>query len=135
MAGNLGTTNLLLGIMAFASLIEALVVVGIGVAGLMIYRRVMHLVSGIETRQIAPAMIRVNAILDDVRDVTATVRDETERVDQAIRTTMDRMDDAAERVRSNVQAKTNRVVGFLRALRTAIEVMLRNREQTAAGRR
>jgi hypothetical protein len=135
MAGNLGTTNLLLGIMAFASVLEALVVVGMGVAGFMLYRRVMDLAGGIETRQIAPAMVRVNAILDDMKDVTAKVRDETERVDQAIRTTMDRVDGTAERVRSNVRVKTSRVVGFVRGLRTAVEVMLRSREQTAEDRR
>src|ERR1700687_5470335 len=107
MGGNLATTNLLLGIMALVSVLEALVVVGTGVASFMIYRRVMNLLSGIETRQIAPAMVRVNAILDDVKDVTATVRDETERVDHAIRTTMDRVDDTAQRVRWNVRAKTS----------------------------
>jgi hypothetical protein len=135
MAGNLGTTNLLLGIMAFASVLEALVVVGMGVASFMLYRRVMDLAGGIETRQIAPAMVRVNAILDDMKDVTAKVRDETERVDQAIRTTMDRVDGTAERVRSHVRVKTSRVVGFVRGLRTAVEAMLRSREQTAEDRR
>jgi hypothetical protein len=133
MGGNLATTNLLLGIMALVSVLEALVVVGTGVAAFIIYRRVMHLVSGIEMRQIAPAMVRVNAILDDVKDVTATVRTETERVDQAIRTTMDRVDDTAERVRSNVREQTSRVVAFARGLRTAVEALLRSRAQTAEG--
>ena len=41
MAGNLGTTNLLLGIMAAVSVLEALVVIGIGVAAFMVYRRVI----------------------------------------------------------------------------------------------
>ena len=68
---------------------------------------------GLETRQVAPAMMRVNAILDDVRDVTAKVRQETERVDHAIHTTIDRIDDTAERVRWNVREKTSRVVGFI----------------------
>ena len=59
-------------------------------------------------------MARVNAILDDVKDVTAKVKEETERVDHAIHTTIDRIDDTADRVRSNVRAKTSRVVGFVR---------------------
>jgi uncharacterized protein YoxC len=100
-----------------------------GIAGFMVYRRVMVLVNGLETRQVAPVMARVNAILDDVKGVTATVREETDRVDHAIRSTMDRVDDTADRVRSNVRAKTSRVVGFVRGLRVAIEAMLHSRHQ------
>ena len=129
MPGELGTTNLLLGIMAAASVLQALVIIGMGVAGFMAYRKVMMLVDGIETRQVAPAMARVNAILDDVKTVTATVKEETERVDHAIHSTMDRIDDTADRMRSNMRAKTSAVVGFARGLRVAIEWMLHSRHQ------
>ena len=128
MTGNLATTNLLLGIMAAVSVLEALLVIGIGVAAVIVYRRVMDLVANLETRQVAPAMARVNAILDDVKGVTTRVREETERVDQAIRTTMDRVDDTADRVRSNVRAKTSRLVGFVRGARVAIESLLRTHQ-------
>ena len=124
MAGELATTNLLLGIMAAVSVLEALLLVGIGVAGVIVYRRVMDLINGLETRQIAPAMARVNAILEDVKGVTTKVKEETERVDHAIRATIDRVDDTADRVRWNVRAKTSRVVGFVRGLRVAIEGLL-----------
>jgi hypothetical protein len=129
MSGELGTTNLLLGIMAAVSLLEAIALIGMGIAGFMVYRRVMELVTGLETRQLAPAMARVNAILDDMKVVTATVKDETERFDHAIRDTMDRVDDTADRVRSNVRAQTSRVVGFVRGLRVVIEGLLRSRDQ------
>jgi ABC-type transporter Mla subunit MlaD len=108
--------------------LEAFVVIGMGIAGVTVYRRVMTLVEGLESRQVAPAMARVNAILDDVKGVTAKVKEETERVDQAIRSTMDRVDDTADRVRSNVREKTSRLVGFVRGLRVALETMLRSRE-------
>jgi hypothetical protein len=129
MSGELGTTNLLLGIMAAVSVLEALVIIGMGVAGFMAYRKVMELVAGLETRQVAPAMARVNAILNDVKDITAKVKEETERVDQAIHETIDRIDDTADRVRSNVRAKTSWVVGVVRGLRVAIEGMLHTRHQ------
>ena len=103
------------------SVLEALVIIGMGVAGYVIFRRVSDLLTTLESRHVAPAMARVNAILDDVKDVTATVKEETERVDHAIRTTMDRVDDTADRVRSNVRAKTSRIIGFVRGLRNAIE--------------
>ena len=127
MDGNLGTTNVILGIMAAVSVLEALLVIGIGVAGYMIYRRVMDLVNGIEERQVAPAMARVNAILDDVKVVSAKVKDEAERVDYAIRSTMYRVDDTAGRVRSNVREKTSRIVGIVRGARAALENMLHSR--------
>jgi hypothetical protein len=131
---DLGTTNLLLGIMAAVSVLEALLVIGVGVACWMVYQRVTALVNGLEQRQVAPAMARVNAILDDVKEVTAKVREETDRVDHAIRTTMDRVDDTADRVRSNVRAKTSRVIGFVRGVRTVIEELLHSRHQPMEGR-
>ncbi len=127
MSAELGTTNLLLGIMAAVSVLEALAIIGMGVAGFVVYRRITEVLAGIESRQVAPAMIRVNAILDDVKDVTAKVKQETERVDNAIHTTIDRIDNTAERVRSNVREKTSRVVGFIRGLRVALESVMATR--------
>jgi hypothetical protein len=134
MEANLGTTNLLLAIMAAVSVFEALLLIVVGFAAFLIYRRVMELVEGLEQRQVAPAMARVNSILDDVKEVTSKVKSETERVDMAIHSTMDRLDDTADRVRSNVRAKTSRVVGFVRGLRVAIEGLLRSRQQPMEGR-
>ena len=124
MQGNLDTTNVLLGIMAAVSVLEALLLIGVGVGALMVYRRVMTLVTGIEERQIAPAMARVNVILDNLKNVSATVKQETERVDHAIRATIDRVDDTADRLRSQVREKTSRVVGLVRGTRVAIETLL-----------
>ena len=130
MSGELGTTNLLLGIMAAVSVLEALLIVGMGIGGFVAYKKVMELVNGIEMRQVAPAMARVNAILDDVKAVSAKVKEETERVDHAIHSTMDRIDDTADRVKSNVRAKTSRVVGFVRGLRVALEGLLQSEART-----
>jgi hypothetical protein len=130
MSGELGTTNLLLGIMAAVSVLEALVIIGIAVAGYMAYSKVMALVEGLETRQVAPAMARVNAILDDVKEVTTKVKEETDRVDHAIHHTIGRIDNTADRVRSNVRAKTGALVGFIRGLRVAIEEVLHREVRT-----
>ena len=124
MESQLGTTNLFLGIMAAVSVLQALVLIGVGIAGYMAYRRVMTLMKTLEDRHVAPAMGRVNAILDDVKVVSAKVKEETERVDHAIHTTIDRVDDTVDRVRWNVRAKTSRLVGALRGARLAIETIL-----------
>ncbi len=49
---------------------------------------------------------------------------ETERVDHAINSTIDRVDDTVDRVRWNVRAKTSRIIGIVRGARLAIETML-----------
>jgi len=143
MEQHLATTNILLGIMAAVSLLEGLLLLGVGVAGFVIYRRIvgmLRLLDGFEQRQIAPLMVHVhsviddvNAVIGDVKGVTAKVREETERVDYAIRTTIDRVDDTADRVRGNVRDKTRRVVGIMRGVRAAIEGILRSREEPSAG--
>jgi hypothetical protein len=124
MESQLGTTNLFLGIMAAVSVLQALVLIGVGIAGYMAYRRVTTLIETLEDRHVAPAMGRVNAILDDVKVVSAKVKEETERVDHAIHSTIDRVDDTVDRVRWNVRAKTSRLVGALRGARLAIETIL-----------
>jgi hypothetical protein len=137
MQTDLSTTNLMLGIMAIVSVLEALVVVGVGVCGWIAYRRVTDLVNGLELRHVVPLRTKVDAILEDVKGVTQKVKAETERVDDAIRTTIDRVDDTADRVKGNVRIKTSRIVGFIRGLRAAIEAFLNSRDQPpakAAGR-
>jgi hypothetical protein len=124
MEPQLETTNLFLGIMATVSVLEALVLIGAGIAAFMAYRKVMALVNTLEEQHVAPALARVNAILDDVKVVSAKVKDETERVDHAIHTTIDRVDDTVDRVRWNVRARTSRIVGIVRGARVAIESML-----------
>ena len=131
MAPNLEPINLSLGIMAAVGVLEALVIVGAAVACFVLYRRVTALLDTLEARHVAPTMVRINGILDDVKDVTSKVREETERVDQAIRATMDRVDDTAGRVRSNVRATTSRVVGFVRGVRVVIEELLTTRTGTS----
>ena len=121
---NLDTTNILLGIMAAVSVLEALLLIGIGVGGFMIYRRVMQLVGDLETRQIAPLREKVDAILADVKTVTARVSQQTERVDHAIAGTIDRVDDTAARVRAGVHDKVSQVAGVVRGVRAVVMSLL-----------
>lgn len=121
---DLGTTNLLLGILAACSIIEVLALVGAGIGGFILYRRVTQLINELGQRQVAPAMARVNDILEDVKGVTGRVNEEALRVDHAIRETIDRVDETADRVRARMRMRRNRLVGVLRGVRTALEVLL-----------
>jgi hypothetical protein len=118
---NLATTNVLLGIMAAVSILEGLLIIGVSVGAWIAYRRMSVLLGSLEQRHVAPAMARLNAILDDVKAVSATVKEETERVDHAIHRTMDRVDETTQRVKDGVRVNTSRVVGFVLGLRKAVE--------------
>jgi hypothetical protein len=122
--GNLDTTNVLLGIMAGVSVLEALVLIGIAVGGFMVYRRVMKLVEDLEARQIAPIREKVDAILGDVKTVTARVSQQTERVDHAISGTIHRVDETADRVKGSVRDKVYQAVGVVRGIRAVISSLM-----------
>jgi methyl-accepting chemotaxis protein len=111
--------------MAAVSVLEALLVIGLGVGGYLVYSRVMKLVADLEARQIAPIREKVDAILADVKSVTARVSQQTERVDHAISGTMGRVDETADRVKDSVREKVNQAVGVVRGVRAVIASLLR----------
>ena len=121
---NLDTTNQLLGVMAAVSVLEALLLVGFAIGGFMAYRRMTQLVTDLEARQIAPLRDKVDAILTDVKTVTARVSEQTERVDHAIVGTMERVDETAERVKDSVREKVSHAVGVARGVRAVIMSLL-----------
>ena len=135
MDGNLGTTNVLLGIMAAVSVLQALVIIGAGVAGFLMYRRVTQLVTDLEARQVAPLRERVEAILADVKTVTSRVNQQTERVDHAINGTMDRVDETADRVRHSVRDTVNQATGVVRGIRAVVASVLRSAGASDNGKR
>jgi hypothetical protein len=137
--GDLHTTNVALTIMAAVSVLEALLLIGIGIGGFIVYRRVMQLVNELEERQIAPVRAKVDAILGDVKTLTARVNEEAERVDQAIHGTINRVDNTAEHLKSTVREKVSYVAGMVRGVRAAIVSLLNTEHRpkppaTAAGR-
>ena len=121
-AGNLDTTNLLLGIMAAVSVLEALVLIGVGFMGYRLYTQAMQTIREVEARQVAPLVARVNVlmervdgILGDVKEVTTRVSDRTERVDAAIRSTT-----------SSVSSRVNRVLTLVHTARAAVDGFFHN---------
>jgi hypothetical protein len=130
--GDLGTTNVLLGIMAAVSVLEALLLIGIGIGGFMMYRRVMQLVTDLETRQIAPLREKVDAILFDVKSVTARVSHQTERVDHAISGTIHRVDETAGHIKGTVREKVSHVVGVMRGIRAVITSIIGHEHEPVA---
>jgi hypothetical protein len=137
--GDLHTTNVALIIMAVVSVLEALVLIGIGIGGFVVYRRIMQLVTDLEARQIGPVREKVDAILGDVKSLTARVNSEAERVDQAIHGTLNRVDNTAEHLKSTVRDRVNDAAGVIRGIRAALVSVLQTDHRpkppaTAAGR-
>jgi len=128
--GDLQSLSVPLWIMAVVSVLQALVLIGIGVGGYLVYSRVMRLITDLETRQIEPIRERVDAILADVKGITARVSHQTERVDHAIAGTIDRVDETASRVRAGVHDRVSQAAGVVRGIRAVI-VSLLHRESHA----
>lgn len=127
-AGNLDTTNLLLGIMAAVSVLEAIVLIGVGIMAYRLYGQAIRTVREIEQRQIAPLVARVNtlmtrvdSILIDLREVTTRVSTRTERVDSAIQHTINRVDETASRVRSSVHSRVQQAFSLFYAARAVVD--------------
>jgi hypothetical protein len=121
---DLSTINTALIIMAVVSVLQALLLIGMGIGGFLAYRRVMQLVNDLEARQIAPLRARVDGILEDVKTVTARVAEQTEKVDHAISGTMERVDHTAERVTSSVRDKVYQAIGLVRGVRAVVMSVL-----------
>jgi len=124
---NLDTTNLLLGIMAAVSVIQALLLVAAGIIGWKLYKESMQTLRDIEERQIAPLRARVetlmgtvDGILVDVKHVTTSVNVQTERVNAAFRATIDGVDETADRVKHSMSGRVARIVDMVQGARTAV---------------
>jgi len=124
MSPDLSTTNLILSLIAAASIVQSLLLVGAAIGGFMLYRRLSVTLTELEAHQLAPLRARVVDILVDVKAITARVSDRTERVDEAISGTMERVDETAVRVKHSVQDRVARVTGIVRGVRAVIVSML-----------
>ena len=134
MTGNLDTTNLILGVIAAVSVLQALLIIGVGVVGWRLYSQAMKTVREVEARQVAPLVARVNAlitrvdglmvkvdgILVDVKGISSRVGERTERVDTAINDTMDRVDETARKMRSSVVQRVGHLFEIISSARETV---------------
>lgn len=126
MNGDLHTTNVILAIIAAVALVEGVLLVAAGVALIAGYRRLVKLADHLATvsedlvsRQLPAVVTRVNAILDDVKSVSAVVKEDTAWADRSVRATINHIDD----IRSNVRTKTSNFRTAFRALRFVVSAI------------
>jgi uncharacterized protein YoxC len=128
---NLETTNWLLGVMAVASAVQTLMLVGVAIVGFRLYRQVRTSVQELESRHVAPLrrqvdglLTRVDGVVGDVQTIAARVNHRTERVDDAIVDTMGRVDETAEHLKERVRDTVSQATGVVRGIRAVIAAFL-----------
>jgi hypothetical protein len=124
--GDLSSLSVPLWILAVVATVETLAMIAIAIGGYVFYFRVTRLVRDLEAQQIAPIRVKVDAILADVKGITARASHRAERVDDAIAGTMERVDETATRVRAGVHGKVSQAAGVVRGVRAAIVSVLQS---------
>ena len=121
---NLETTNWLIGVIAVATALQTLLILGGAIVAFRFLRQMQATVADLEIRHIAPLRHQVDGILQDVQTIAARVSNQTERVDRAITGTIDRVDETTERVRDSVRDKVAQATGVVRGIRAIITSLL-----------
>ena len=136
--GNLDTTNLLLGILAAVSVLEALVIIALGVMAYKAYSKAMQIVHDVEVQAGSHAAdIGVGLQLPARRATTlTTVRGKIAALvpGKFAEATFDKLAEAkdvsqevdgvtADHVRSSVAHRMQRVVGVMRGVRVAMDTL------------
>src|SRR5689334_11367660 len=93
-AGNLDTTNLLLGIMAAVAVLEALCLIAGGILAYRMYTRAMRTIEELEARHVAPLVSRVDGLMARIEPLIA-------RADGLL-ATVEKVDATAGRVTNSV---------------------------------
>jgi hypothetical protein len=153
---DLTTTNVLLGIMAVVSLLEALTLVIAGVYGMRMYRQLSEQIQAMEQRHLVPLTNHTLPLIDDakklaeqaspvieeakvvmqsVQRMSERVEHSLSRMDEAVQGTIDTAEHAVDRVQTGARRTAGTVVGVVRGVRTAIETFLTDHPNGANGRR
>jgi hypothetical protein len=120
MTPDLGTTNLWLAVLAIASAGQFLMFAGAAVILFRVYRRTSSSIDALEHEQIRPLLGRVNALIDDVQDITARARS----VDDAVRARLEGVESVLHSTKSVVQDRLWPLVGVVRAARAGLDAWL-----------
>lgn len=130
MPETLETTNVLLAIMAAVSVLQGLVLIGIGIAGFKLYRKVNATLQELDEKRVRPLTARVDGILAQVHQLGDRINRRAERIDAAIEETTAKVDQTATRVRSSVGDTVHRVADVVTTLRGAIVNVLTTERDT-----
>ena len=117
---DLETTNLWLAILACASAGQFLLTVGAVFMAFRLYRLTSTTIESIENEQLRPFLMRANALIDDLQDLTARAR----TVDDAVRAKLEGVESALHSTKAVVQDRIWPLVGLVRAMRAGLDAWL-----------
>lgn len=132
MPGSLDTTNTMLAIIAAVSVLQALVLIGAGIAGFKLYRTATATLREIDEQRVKPLAAKVEGILAQVHQLTDRVQRRAEKVEAAIDDTVERVDQTATKVRSSVHDTVRNVSEAVTGIRSAIVNVLTTEPQPPA---
>ena len=128
---SLGTTNLLLGIIAAVSVLQIVLLAGVAVAAWKVYVRSVDALAGAR-QQIEPVVARVaelaervDGITDDVKNVTSRVASATVLAESAVATAAAVVGYGLGGATAAAARKTLRLYGVARGLRAAYRAFVR----------
>ena len=140
MPGSLDTTNTMLAIIAAVSVLQGLVLIGLGVAGWKIYKLATETIREIDEKRVQPIAAKVNGLVDRAHQVTDKVHAITERVhhraekvEAAIDSAVGRVNHTATGVKSEVTGTVERVAGAVSGLRAALVNALTTEDRGRVG--
>lgn len=120
MPGTLDTTNTWLFVIAMVSVLQGLVIIGLGIVGWKLYRAATATMRDIDEKRIKPIAAKVDGVLDTVHQITDRLSRRAERVEAAIDDTVGRVNDTATGVKSSVSDTVHRVSDAVTGLRAAL---------------
>ena len=121
-----------IGVIAAATVVMAIVQVGVVVYGARVSRRVNRLLDVVE-REVKPALGRVDRISADAERVTKAAAAQVDRVDRIVGRVADQAEDLLAMTRTSVVAPVHRGNAFLAGLRAALETFRRPGEEPPEG--
>jgi hypothetical protein len=123
MVSDLGTTNTWLAVMAIVSVLEFLMLVGIGFSVYRLYRRVAVSLDRLAQQHLVPLSEHAHAVFENIEDVTARAR----RIEDTLRERLDRIDGAVATAKTVVRGQIAPVLGIVQGVRAGLGSLFEKR--------
>ena len=127
-SADLGTTNSWLAVIAIASLVQSLVIIGLVVAMFRLLRKTESAITDLKREYVEPISARANKVIGEVEDALARFRSMDDRVSGALHRTTEGLSAVATVARRRFWP----VVGAVRGLRAIAKAIGDRRRQSVA---
>lgn len=119
---DLTMTNIWLAILAIVSLVEFLMILTAAFLGYRLYRQAMSTIETVERVHIAPLRARIDAVLDEVQNITGRVKQAQDSMSHVLQTAAG----AGSVIAGTVRARSWPLWGVINGVRVAATTLLKN---------